>query len=284
MDAGPAVRTSADTQRMIVVSTSLDRLQSAHVRFLQEAARLGRVHVRLWSDSAIESRTGSPPSFPQKERLFLARSLRSVDSASLAWRPPAAALPDIASRIDTLVVPAEEHDQDLRARCLARGVAYRAIRTDDLGGFPPFPDEGPTAPRGARRVVVTGCFDLLHSGHVRFFMDAAALGQLYVVVGSDENVRLLKGAGHPLRGEDERRYMVQAVRSVHRALISTGSGWMDAEPEIDHIAPQVYVVNEDGDQPEKREFCRAHGLEYVVMQRTPHGGLPRRTSTDLRGY
>jgi hypothetical protein len=46
----------------------------------------------------------------------------------------------------------------------------------------------------------------------------------------------------------------------------------------------VYVVNEDGDQPEKREFCRAHGLEYVVLERRPHPGLPRRTSTDLRGY
>jgi hypothetical protein len=71
---------------------------------------------------------------------------------------------------------------------------------------------------------------------------------------------------------------------VERSLISTGTGWMDAEPEIDAIAPHVYVVNEDGDQPEKREFCRAHGLEYVVLERRPHPGLPRRTSTDLRGY
>jgi len=43
-------------------------------------------------------------------------------------------------------------------------------------------------------------------------------------------------------------------------------------------------VNEDGDRPEKREFCRAHGLDYVVLRRKPHGGLPRRTSTDLRGF
>jgi hypothetical protein len=78
--------------------------------------------------------------------------------------------------------------------------------------------------------------------------------------------------------------MVQAVRSVRRAFISTGTGWMDAEPEIDAIAPQVYVVNEDGDQAEKRAFCQAHGLDYVVLQRRPHRDLPRRTSTELRGY
>jgi cytidyltransferase-like protein len=133
-------------------------------------------------------------------------------------------------------------------------------------------------------VVVTGCFDWLHSGHIRFFLDAAAYGDLYVVVGSDENVRLLKGAGHPLRPQEERRYMVQSLSSVHRALISSGSGWMDAEPEIEAIAPDIYLVNEDGDQPEKRGFCRAHGLDYVVLQRRPHRDLPRRTSTALRGY
>ena len=132
--------------------------------------------------------------------------------------------------------------------------------------------------------MVTGCYDWLHSGHVRFFMDAAAFGTLYVVVGSDRNVSLLKGPGHPMQREEERRYMVGAVRSVHRCLVSSGSGWMDAEPEIAEIGPTFYVVNEDGDQPEKREFCRAHGIEYVVLARVPHAGLPARSSTELRGF
>ena len=132
--------------------------------------------------------------------------------------------------------------------------------------------------------MVTGCYDWLHSGHIRFFMDAAAYGALYAVVGSDRNVELLKGPGHPLQHEDERRYMVGAVRSVHRCLVSSGSGWMDAEPEIDRIRPTHYVVNEDGDQPEKREFCRQRGIEYVVLKRVPHAGLPARSSTALRGF
>jgi hypothetical protein len=78
--------------------------------------------------------------------------------------------------------------------------------------------------------------------------------------------------------------MVQAVRCVRHCLVSTGTGWMDAEPEIDAIAPHVYIVNEDGDQQEKRDFCRAHGLDYLVLERKPHTNLPRRTSTELRGY
>ena len=73
-------------------------------------------------------------------------------------------------------------------------------------------------------MLVTGCYDWLHSGHVRFFEEAAQLGDLYVVVGNDANVRYLKGEGHPLLSQDERRYMVQAIRFVNQALITSGSG------------------------------------------------------------
>ena len=132
--------------------------------------------------------------------------------------------------------------------------------------------------------MVTGCFDWLHSGHIRFFEEAAELGDLYVGVGHDANLRLLKGDGHPLFTEAERRYMVQSIRHVKEAVITSGDGWMDAEPEIHHIGIDIYAVNDDGDKPEKREFCKQHGLEYVVLKRLPRPGLPPRQSTDLRGF
>ena len=46
----------------------------------------------------------------------------------------------------------------------------------------------------------------------------------------------------------------------------------------------LYAVNEDGDVPVKREYCEQHGIEYVVLKRTPASGLPPRSSTDLRGF
>jgi cytidyltransferase-like protein len=131
---------------------------------------------------------------------------------------------------------------------------------------------------------VSGCFDWFHSGHVRFFEEVSALGELYVVVGHDANVRLLKGQGHPLFPQEERRYLVAAVRHVRQALVSSGNGWLDAEPEIRALCPDLFAVNEDGDQPEKREYCKAHGIGYVVLRRNPREGLPRRQSTDLRGF
>ena len=84
--------------------------------------------------------------------------------------------------------------------------------------------------------------------------------------------------------EDERRYMAAAVRFVQQAYVSSGDGWLDAEPEIERIQPQIYIVNEDGDRPEKREFCDAKGIEYRVLKRKPKQGLPKRQSTDLRGF
>jgi hypothetical protein len=50
------------------------------------------------------------------------------------------------------------------------------------------------------------------------------------------------------------------------------------------LRPDLYVVNEDGDKAEKRAYCEAHGIRYVVLSRRPREGLPRRQSTDLRGY
>jgi hypothetical protein len=50
------------------------------------------------------------------------------------------------------------------------------------------------------------------------------------------------------------------------------------------VKPDIYAVNEDGDKPEKREFCRKYGIEYVVLRREPKEGLPRRESTVLRGF
>jgi cytidyltransferase-like protein len=142
----------------------------------------------------------------------------------------------------------------------------------------------PRPPGAPKKVLVTGSFDWLHTGHVRFFEEVSQYGELYVVVGHDANIRLLKGEGHPLLPQEERRYMAGAIKFVKQALISTGHGWLDAEPEIKDLKPDIYAVNEDGDQGGKREYCQKLGIEYLVLKRKPAPGLPTRTSTNLRGF
>jgi cytidyltransferase-like protein len=213
-------------------------------------------------------------------------AIRFVHEVSLVTGPID---PDVlpagrAGETDLWVVH-EAHDTwQKRAHAKSRGLEYRVLREKDLRGFPVPPFCPPAGNSVRKRVVVTGCFDWFHSGHVRFFEEASTLGDLFVVVGQDANIRLLKGEGHPLASQDERRYMVNSVRFVTAALVSTGQGWLDAEPEIAQIKPDIYVVNGDGDKPEKKEFCEAHGIRYVVLRRTPKEGLPKRSSTDLRGF
>ena len=131
------------------------------------------------------------------------------------------------------------------------------------------------------KVFVSGCYDLLHSGHVEFFRQAAEYGDLYVGIGSDKTI---DGYKHhkTVYSEQERLFMVKSIRFVKDAFINTGSGIMDFVPTVEALKPDVFVVNEDGGSAEKEAFCRERGIEYVVLQRTPQAGLTARSSTDLK--
>jgi cytidyltransferase-like protein len=132
-----------------------------------------------------------------------------------------------------------------------------------------------------KKVFVSGCFDMLHSGHVEFFQEAAKYGDLYVAIGSDKTVGDLKGR-FPVNPEEERLFMVQSVACVTKAFISRGSGMLDFLEELDEIQPDFFVVNEDGNVPEKWKLCEERGIEYVVLKRNPHEGLTPRSTTAIR--
>jgi cytidyltransferase-like protein len=269
-----------------IVTGSFDDLQARDFRFLEEASKLGSLHALLWSDEIIQQIEGKQPRFPQKERMYLLQAIRYVDGLTLATElVERDAIPQIdAIRPDVWAVNEMGDSSQKRSYCAVRGMAYYVVEEDVLRRFPAASIEADDGRPLRKKVVVTGSFDWLHSGHVRFFEETAELGDLYVVVGHDDNIKLLKGEGHPLFPQNERRYMVQSIRYVKQALISSGHGWMDAEPEIARIRPDIYAVNEDGDRPEKRAFCEEHGLEYAVLERLPKAGLPRRQSTVLRGF
>ena len=133
----------------------------------------------------------------------------------------------------------------------------------------------------AKKVFVSGCYDLLHSGHIEFFRQASAYGDLYVGIGSDETILHYKHH-RTLYNEQERLFLVQSVRYVKEAFINSGSGILDFAPEVDRLKPDLLVVNEDGDSEEKRRFCQERGIELVVLQRTPQAGLQPRSSTALK--
>jgi len=230
---------------LLTVSGSFDDLRAANIRYLEDLANRGQVQVLLWSDALFRSIEGKDPKFPETERKYFLDAIRYVDRVEIVDDPKAGA--ELSRKLGSEI--------------------------------------GKTAlPGAAKKVIVTGCYDWLHTGHVRFFEEVAEYGDVYAVVGNDANVASLKGPGHPQFPEDERRFVVGSLKYVKQALVATGSGWLDAEPEIQRIKPDIYAVNEDGDKPQKREYCEAHGIEYLVLKRLPRPGLPRRSSTDLRGF
>ena len=270
------------TPKQVVVSGAFDDIKSCDLRFLEEAANLGELTILLWPDATVQKISGKAPKFSFAERSYFLRAVRYVgsvleadafsDTDSLAKQFHAHVWADVNSAANSARKTfADEHN-----------IAYRIFTADDLKGFPELPPML-SAP-GRKKVVATGCYDWFHSGHVRFTEEASTYGDLYICLGSDANVRLLKGDGHPLLNEEERRYVVGSIKFVKQALITTGSGWVDADPEIRRLKPDIYVVNEDGDKGGKREYCQKLGIEYLVLKRTPAPGLPGRSSTSLRGY
>jgi cytidyltransferase-like protein len=267
----------------VVVCGGFDDIRSSDIRFLHKASNFGLLNVLLWNDELIKSKTGNNPRFPQNERLYFLQAVRYVHKVFIIK-----SLDEIFSLIKYLnscirIVQQQEDNPAIRTFCKTAKIEYLILEKTGLKDFPDLglmKSDNPSR----KKVLVTGCFDWFHSGHVRFFEEVSQLGDLYVVVGNDANVKALKGSGHPMFSQDERRYMTASIRYVTQALISTGQGWLDAEPELKMLKPEFYAVNEDGDGPEKRNYCQQNGIKYVVLKRLPKEGLPIRQSTIMRGF
>ena len=132
-----------------------------------------------------------------------------------------------------------------------------------------------------KKVFVSGCYDMLHSGHVAFFKEASQYGDLYVGIGSDSTIEGLKNR-KTVYSEKERLYMVKAIKYVTDAFINPGSGMLDFLDTLDIVKPDVFVVNSDGGSDVKRKLCMERGIEYVELERVPDAGLDARSTTSLR--
>jgi len=132
-----------------------------------------------------------------------------------------------------------------------------------------------------KKVFVSGCFDLLHSGHVFFLTDAASYGDLYVGIGSDKTISELKGR-KPINTEQERKYTITALKMVKDCFISSGSGILDFRSELEQLKPDIFIVYKDGNTPGKAELCEKLGIEYVVLDGLANSISPQKHTSVLR--
>ncbi|HJU93691.1 MAG TPA: D-glycero-beta-D-manno-heptose 1-phosphate adenylyltransferase [Pyrinomonadaceae bacterium] len=122
---------------------------------------------------------------------------------------------------------------------------------------------------GARLVFTNGVFDLLHIGHVRYLVQARALGDaLLVAINSDRTVRELKGADRPVFDQAERAEILAALRYVDYVTI-----FDDVSPRtlIAKLLPDVLVKGGDYqlDQIHGREEVEAAGGKVISVPFVP---------------
>jgi len=122
----------------------------------------------------------------------------------------------------------------------------------------------PLRSEGRSVVTTNGCFDILHSGHIRYLLDAAELGDILIVgVNADRTVARLKGPGRPIRNQDDRLQVVAALAMVDAAFIFHED---DPRSFLEAIRPDVHVKGGDytGDLIE-RDTVERHGGRVAIV-------------------
>lgn len=69
------------------------------------------------------------------------------------------------------------------------------------------------------KVIVNGCFDILHSGHLRLLRVAKSLGVVCVAIDSDDRIKQLKGLDRPINTCDKRVEMLESLKYVDHAVV-----------------------------------------------------------------
>jgi len=125
-----------------------------------------------------------------------------------------------------------------------------------------------------KTVLVGGCFDLLHHGHISFLKQAKQLGdQLIVLLESDENVKRLKGEGRPFHTQEQRKEMLLALTCVDEVrILPPMTEFQHYQNLVRKIQPAVIAVTEGDPKIElKRKQAESVGAQLVVI---PHINTP----------
>lgn len=113
-----------------------------------------------------------------------------------------------------------------------------------------------------KTVLVTGCFDLFHYGHLKFFEAAAACGDRLVVgVAEDDTVRRVKGENRPIYPLEHRIALLEACRYVDAVEVFSLESQLDL---VAKVAPDICVEGIDGNA-RLREILQELGVDTPVQ-------------------
>jgi len=118
-----------------------------------------------------------------------------------------------------------------------------------------------------KKVLVGGCFDILHYGHVYFLKHAKALGdRLVVALESDKNIKRLKGQGRPIHNQNKRREMLESLHFVDEVIILPDEMKdKDYRQLVKNVKPQIIAVT-TGDPILKKKQKQAKSIGAQIIE------------------
>lgn len=123
-----------------------------------------------------------------------------------------------------------------------------------------------------KKVLVGGCFDLLHYGHIRFLEEAKKLGDyLVVALESDVNVRRTKGEGRPIHSQEQRKAMLEALSCVNEVIaLPPTNNHQDYYDLVTRVRPQIIAITEgDPLETNKREQAAKADAQLIAIPKIP---------------
>lgn len=120
----------------------------------------------------------------------------------------------------------------------------------------------------AKKVMVGGCFDLLHYGHISFLKQAKQQSdKLIILLESDEKVKRLKGDMRPIHNQNQRKEMLESLSFVDEVIIlpavTTDKFYTDL---VDQMRPDIIAVTEgDPMLGQKKKQAERFGAKLIVI-------------------
>ncbi|MFI5240967.1 MAG: adenylyltransferase/cytidyltransferase family protein [Microgenomates group bacterium] len=104
------------------------------------------------------------------------------------------------------------------------------------------------------KVLVGGCFDILHFGHIHFLKSAKSLGNyLVVALESDVNVKKLKGTQRPIHNQSQRKEALESLNFVDEVItLQEMKSDKDYEQLVIDVSPSILALTEGDPMIEKK--------------------------------
>ena len=131
-----------------------------------------------------------------------------------------------------------------------------------------------------KKVFVSGCYDIVHAGHIQFFEEARALGDYLIVSFASEPVLWHHKQRKPSIPDEHKKVLLESLRMVDKVILGTGmKKGLDFEEEFLQEKPDILAVTEDDLYSDiKKELCARVGANYLVLPKTPPKFTPVSTT------